>query len=164
MIHLEKIDGKNVWDILDLKVKKSQKDFVASNDVSIIQAYTAVGTACTAFPFGIFKGKKPVGFLMIGFNEAAMYEMYDGKAPEILKNNYSLWRLMIGKKYQNKGYGREAIRLALEFIRTWPCGEAEYCSLSYEPENTVARDLYHSFGFEENGEMDGDEVVAVLKL
>ena len=71
---------------------------------------------------------------------------------------------MIGKKYQNRGYGKEAVRLALEFIRTWPCGKAEYCSLSYEPENEVAANLYRSFGFEENGEMDGDEIVMVLKL
>ena len=71
---------------------------------------------------------------------------------------------MIDKRYQNRGYGREAIRLALEFIRTWPCGKAEYCELSYEPENEVARELYRSCGFTENGEKDGDEIVAVLKL
>ena len=164
MIHLEIIDAVNVWDVIDLKVKKSQKNFVAPNDISIIQAYTAIGTGCRAFPFAIYKGKKAVGFLMIGYNEAALYELYDEKAPEALKNNYSLWRLMIGKKYQKRGYGREAIRLALDFVRSWPCGEAEYCEVSFEPENVVARELYHSFGFEENGEMDGDEVVAVLKL
>ena len=28
----------------------------------------------------------------------------------------------------------------------------------YEPENTVSKALYHSFGFRENGEMDGDEI------
>ena len=37
-------------------------------------------------------------------------------------------------------------------------------TVSYEPENDVARKLYLSMGFEENGEMDGDESVAVLKL
>ena len=164
MIHIESIDPRNVWDALDLKVKKEQKTFVASNDISLIQAYVAVGSDCRAFPFVIFNDKKPVGFLMIGFNEAAMYDYYDETPPEILKNNYSLWRLMIDRRYQNRGYGREAITQALDFIRTWPCGKADFCALSYEPENTVARNLYHSFGFVENGEMDGDEIVAVLKL
>ena len=56
------------------------------------------------------------------------------------------------------------MKLALDFVKTFPCGKAEYCSLSYEPENEVAAKLYHSFGFVENGEMDGDEIVAVLKL
>ncbi|WP_051625249.1 hypothetical protein [Butyrivibrio sp. AE2005] len=81
MIRLEKVNGKNVWDLLKLQVSEDQKSFVASNDVSIIEAYTAI----------------------------------------------------IGN-----GYGKEAVKLALEFIRTYPCGEAEYCWLLYEPENTVA--------------------------
>ena len=164
MIRLEKIDALNVWDVVELKVRKEQKYFVASNSDSILQAYTAQGTGCHAFPFAIYHDKKPVGFLMIGFNEAALYDKYGEEPPKAVRGNYSLWRLMIDRKYQGRGYGREAIRLALEFIRTWPCGKAEYCELSYEPENTVGRELYHSFGFTENGEMDGDEIVAVLKL
>ena len=165
MIRLEKIDAKNVWDIIDLKVAKAQKNFVAPNDISIIQAYISKDTACRAFPFGIYNGKRAVGFLMIGYNEAAMYDIYgDVKSPEVLRNNYSIWRLMIDKRYQKRGYGREAIKLALDFVRTYPCGKADYCSLSYEPENAVAAKLYHSMGFFENGEMDGDEIVAVLKL
>ena len=71
---------------------------------------------------------------------------------------------MIDKKYQGKGYGKEAVRLALEFINTFPCGSAEYCWLSYEPENKAARNIYSSFGFSETGEMDGEELIAVLKL
>ena len=35
---------------------------------------------------------------------------------------------------------------------------------SYEPDNKIAKELYHSFGFVENGDMDGDEVIAILKL
>ena len=101
---------------------------------------------------------------MIGYNEAAFDEIYEDEVPEVLKNNYSIWRLMIDERHQKKGYGKEAVRLALEFIRTWPCGTAEYCVLSYEPENAAAKELYHSFGFEETGEIAGDEAVAILKL
>ena len=36
--------------------------------------------------------------------------------------------------------------------------------LSYEPDNETARRLYASYGFEETGEMDGEEVIAVLRL
>lgn len=71
---------------------------------------------------------------------------------------------MIDKEYQNKGYGKKALKLALEFIKSFPCGRAEYCWLSYEPENEVARRLYRSFGFVETGEMAGEELIAVLKL
>ena len=164
MIHLEKINAQNVWDLVALKVSESQEDFVAPNETSIIEAYTAIGTGCTAFPFGIFDDKTPVGFLMIGHNEAAFDELCEDDVPEILRNNYTVWRLMIDEKHQQKGYGREAVRLALEFIRTFPCGKAEYCVLSYEPENIIAKKLYASFGFEETGEIAGGEAIAVLKL
>lgn len=160
MLRLEKVNGKNVWDILKLEVSDNQKSFVASNDISIIEAYTTITGNGHAFPFCIYEDDVPVGFLMIGFDVDDYWE----NAPEIARKNYSLWRLMIDKSYQGKGYGRKAVRLALDFIKTFPCGAAEYCWLSYEPENNIARKLYTSFGFDETGEMDEEEVIAVLKL
>ena len=160
MLHLEKVNGGNVWELLKLTVFESQKNFVAANDISIIEAYTTIAGNGYAFPFGIYDGDQPVGFLMIGYD----VDDYWTDAPEIAKGNYNLWRLMIDKAYQNRGFGRQAVQLALDFIRTFPCGKAEYCWLSYEPENEVARKLYQSFGFEETGEMDGEEKIAVLRL
>lgn len=160
MLKLEKVNGKNVWDILKLQVSEQQQSFVAGNDISIIEAYTAITGNGYAFPFGIYADDTPIGFLMIGFDTDDFWD----DAPPIAKGNYNLWRLMIDKNYQNKGYGKEALRLALQFIKTFPCGEAEYCWLSYEPENEVASQLYRSFGFVETGEMDGEERIAILKL
>ena len=160
MLKLEKVNGQNVWDILNLKVAENQRHFVASNDRSIIEAYTAITGNGFAFPFGIYENDTPIGFLMIGYGT----DDYWDDAPSVATDNYNLWRLMIDEQYQNKGYGREAVRLALEFINTFPCGKAEYCWLSYEPENNVARHLYQSFGFAETGEMDCNEIIAVLKL
>lgn len=160
MIKLEKITGKNVWDILKLRVFENQKTFVAGNDISIIEAYTTISGNGYAFPFGIYEDDTPIGFLMIGFDTDDYWE----DAPFIAKGNYNLWRLMIDKNFQNKGYGKEAVGLALKFVKTFPCGEAEYCWLSYEPENETARQLYYSFGFVETGEMDGEELIAILKL
>ena len=162
MIHLEKINPSNVWGIIGLKVAKAQKNFVTANDISIVQAYTAIGTDCTAFPFGIYDDKKAVGFLMVCYNEAALD--VDIKTPETLKNNYSILSFMIDKRYQKKGYGRDAMKLALDFIKTFPCGKAECCFLSYVPDNDVAAKFFHSFGFVENGEKIGYTKVAVLKL
>ena len=160
MLKLEKVNSKNVWKLLKLRVSPEQEDFVASNTESIIEAYLAVTSGGHAFPFGIFEDDTPVGFLMIGFDADDSYE----NPPQIAHGNYCIWRLMIDENHQHRGYGQEALRLALDFIRTFPCGPAEYCYLSYEPENTHAKKLYASFGFTENGEMDGEEIVAVLKL
>ena len=160
MLRIEKINGKNVWEILKLRVSESQKEFVAANDVSIIEAYTTITANGFAFPFGIYDGKTLVGFMMIGYDSADYWE----DAPDIARGNYSLWRLMIDENYQKKGFGREAVGLGLDFIKSFPCGKSEYCWLSYEPENEVARQLYRSFGFVETGDMVGGEIIAVLKL
>ena len=73
---------------------------------------------------------------------------------------------MIDKRYQGNGYGRKALKLAVDFIKTSPNGKSEYCWLSYEPENEVARKLYLSFGFEEKKELwkEDQEIPAVYKL
>ena len=160
MLRLEKVTGKNVWELLKLQVSEDQKTFVADNDISMIEAYTTISGNGYAFPFGIYDGDTPVGFLMIGYDT----DDYWDDAPAIAKGNYNLWRLMIDQAYQGNGYGKEAVKLALGYIKTFPCGAADYCWLSYEPENQVAAKLYRSFGFEETGEMDGEELIAVLKL
>ena len=160
MVRLVEVNAKNIWDILKLQVSEAQKSFVAPNDLSIIEAYISITGNGHAFPFGIFDEEIPVGFLMVGFDVDDSYE----NPPQIAYGNYSIWRLMIDEKFQNKGYGRTAMELALDFIRTFPCGKAEYCYLSYEPENEIAKKLYAQYGFIENGEMDDEEVVAVLKL
>ena len=160
-IHLEKITWDNYEKLCKLRVKKEQDDYVARNNVSLIHAYVAISEGQTRpFPFGIYLGKKPVGFVMIGYNG------YEDGDPEFMKNTYFIWRMMIDKKYQGNGYGRQAFQLALDFIRTFPCGPSDLCWLSYEPENEVAKKLYASFGFVEVPEAykEGDEMPAVLKL
>ena len=160
MIRLEAVNGKNVWELLKLSIEDSQREFVASNEVSIIEAYTAITAHGYAYPFGIYDGDIPVGFLMIGFDKDDYWE----NAPKIANDNYNMQRLMIDKKYQGKGYGKEALKLAIEFIKTLPCGPAEYCWLSYESENEIAKNLYKSFGFVETEDMDENEIIAIMKL
>ena len=160
-IHLEKLTWDTADDVLKLKVSKEQKEFVAKNSDSLIDAYFAVTEEGKhVYPFGIYCGKKAVGFLMISYH-CVWRENLD-----FAKNSYYIWRFMIDKRYQKNGYGTEALRLAVDFIRTFPCGKAEYCWLSYEPENEVARNLYLSAGFVERPELceEGEEIPAVLKL
>lgn len=160
-IHLEKLKWDTVDDVLKLRVSKEQKEFVARNSDSIIDAYFFLTEEKkNVFTFGIYNGKKPVGFLMIGYN-CVWRENLD-----FAKNSYYIWRFMIDRRYQGNGYGREALKLAIDFVRTAPCGKAEYCWLSYEPENEAARKLYLSMGFEEKPELckEGEEIPALLKL
>ena len=160
MLKLEKINRNNVAEILKLEVFENQKSFVATNNSSIIEAYIAIIENNHVFTFGIYNDDTPVGFLMIGFD----VNSDDEGAPKITKGNYNIWRIMIDKKFQGKGFGKKAMELALEFINTFPCGTAKNCWLSYESDNDVARQLYKSVGFVETDEKDGDEIVAILEF
>ena len=159
MISIQKVNARNVWKLLALEVDEAQKSFVATNTESIVEAYTTLAAGGVALPFGIYEDDTPVGFLMIGYGE-----LPEEDNPSIARDNYCIWRFMIDRNHQGKGFGTQALRLALEFIRTLPCGPAKKCFLSYEPENETARKLYHRFGFRETGEMDGEEIIAALEL
>ena len=169
-ITLEKITYKNYIKVIwGLKVSKKQKNFVASNMCSLAEAYVAITNGGVALPFAIYKGKKPIGFLMIGYG--ANEDDFEGEDPafiEMAKKSYCLWRFMIDKRYQGKGYGRRAMEVALDYIKSFPCGKADTCWLSYEPENEVAKKLYASFGFIEQPQFykggEGEEIPAILKL
>ena len=168
MIHLEKITWKNVDAILNLRVNKEQKHFVARNTDSIVDAFLAITEdGKKVYPFGIYADKKPVGFIMIGY-DIGEDDGTEPRADWFLRDTYFIWRFMIDKRYQGKGYGREAMEKALEFVRTFPAGPAKYCWLSYEPNNEVAKKLYLSFGFRELPEhysgKEDDEMPAILEL
>ena len=157
---MKKINRNNVAEILKLEVFDNQKSFVATNNSCIIEAYIAITENNHVFTFGIYNDDTPIGFLMIGFD----VNSDDESTPKIAKGNYNIWRFMIDKKFQGKGFGKKAMDLALDFINTFPCGTAKYCWLSYESDNEVARELYKSVGFVETDEKDGEEIVAIMKL
>ena len=165
-LHLEKITWDNCDAIMNLHVAQEQRDFIASNKDSFVDGFVRIiDEGKKVFPFGIYLGKKPVGFIMITYDVGED----DGEEPSaewFLRNSYFIWRFMIDRRYQGNGFGRKAMELALDFIRTFPAGEARYCWLSYEPKNEVARKLYASFGFEEHPEHyeEGEEMPAILTL
>lgn len=161
MVHLEELNKYNVWDVIELTVKKEQESFIAGNEWSLVHAYVGNKTEGAVYPFGIFDDDKAVGFLMIAYDYGEVCN--DPDAPEISDNNYFLWRLMIDGEEQGKGYGRKAVELALEFVKTFPHGKADYCWLCYDKNNEAARKLYLSMGFQEIGEQD-DDINAVIKL
>ena len=82
----------------------------------------------------------------------------------LVKENYVLWRLMINKKYQNKGLGKKTIDATINLIRTFPFGETKMVWLSCEPENTRAKDIYIKYGFIETSERCGNKILAIYKL
>ncbi len=159
MIHFEEITNANIWKVCALEPFEAQKDFVAENIQSLAEAYATRNEGNNALPLAVYNDADLVGFIMIGKGTVGNKD-----ESELIRENYSLWRLMIDKRYQGRGLGRKTIDAAIALIRAFPFGEAKKVWLSYEPENTRARDIYRKYGFMENGEMCGNEIVAVYEL
>ena len=162
-IRLEKVNDDNFVDLMHLEVAESQKNYVASNTVSMAQAYATIASGKFVQCFGIYDGDTAVGFAMIGHHS----EEYEGMA-EVYRHSYYLWRFMIDQRYQGKGLGRDALKLLLDYVLTFPDGKEDTWSTSYDGVNEAAKHLYSSFGFTPNGEKDSNyedaEDVAVFSL
>jgi len=144
---------KDNWkELIRLKVREEQTHFVASNLYSIAEAQFGddYEGRWDLHPFGIYDENIPVGFLMYALNF------------EHPKQQAFISRLMVDEKQQGKGYGRFGMEKMLEIFRTEE--RIKVVGISYEPENETARKLYASLGFQETGEMVGEEVLAVLQL
>ena len=119
MIRLEKLTWDNYDDVLKLKVTKEQKEYIVPNADSLIHAFFAMTeNKAQIFPFGIYLGKTPVGFMMIA-RDVPWIEQYYGSPAKY----YYIWRFMIDKRYQGNGYGKRrtngkgtARRLATMFL------------------------------------------------
>ena len=146
MLHLVEIDRYNYLSVLDLSVSPEQKDFVATNQYSLAQAYAQ--PECV--PFALYAENRPVGFAMYSLDED--------------DHQYWIYRLMIDQRYQGVGYGREAMKLLIERIRELMDDEHKRIYISFEPENEIAKALYESLGFVPDGRILYGEVVYFLEL
>ena len=145
MVEFREITENNYDDCLKLEVSEDQKKFVASNVYSLAQAWVFYDTA---YPFAIYAGNKMVGFIMMGYYKP--------------KGIYNIWRLMIDKRFQGKGYGKAALVLAVKYLKEKY--NVSEIFLSFEPDNTVAEKLYSSIGFQRTGEVENNEIVMCLKV
>lgn len=150
-ILLKPIDETNRDAVLALSVREDQP-FVAPNDYSLKQAEeTNAEYPGVARPFAIFAEDRLVGFCMFSFAPEAEDE----------DDRYWLWRFMIDKNEQGKGYGQAALD---EIIRYFREHGADVLYLSTEPENECGVHVYHKAGFQETGEIDDGEATFILKL
>ena len=145
MINLREITSKNLKSIIDLNVKEDQKDYVALNSVSIAQGHYSK----SAWFKGIFYDDRPVGFVMLDLIEE--------------ENKCFLWRFMIDREYQGKGFGKIALTQVIDFVKS--LNLYTYIATSYVPAENSAGGFYKNFGFIESEEItkefgieDSDEI------
>lgn len=143
-ISLREITADTVRTICDLQVLPAQGAFVASNAISIAQAYFEP----KAWFRAIHADQTPVGFVMLSLDPAL---------PE-----YCIWRFMIDGRYQHLGYGTRALRLVIDHIRTLP--RATEVLVSYVPAEGSPEPFYRKAGFIPTGQVIDGEVVLKLVL
>ena len=69
---------------------------------------------------------------------------------------------MVDVQHQGKGYGRRALELLIEHVKTRP--NAKELFLSHVPGTGSPESFYRKLGFEHTGEQVGDELVMKLTL
>ena len=143
-VTLREVTRATYQEILALKVRPDQEKFVGPNVWSIAIAHFTE----EAWFRGIFAGETPVGFLMIS------------DMPE--KAEYFLWRFMIDARYQKSNYGRRAMELLIDHVRTRPNAEELY--VSYHGGEGGPERFYQKFGFEPTGDIESGEILAKMKL
>src|SRR5271157_4786357 len=114
-VTLREITAETVRQICKLSdtLSDAQQKIVAPNALSIAQAHFEK----FAWFRAVYADEEPVGFIML----------YDN--PE--QSEYFLWRFMIAGPYQHMGFGKRAMDLLFEYVKTRPnakqlgvdCGE-----------------------------------------
>ncbi len=144
VVELREVTGETVRAICRLEVAPEQTAFVAPNAVSFAEAYFEP----KAWFRAIYADDEPVGFAMLSI---------DPEKPE-----YYLWRLMIAADRQRRGYGRAALELIVQHVRTLP--RATELLVSWVPADGGPEPFYRGLGFVPTGEIHEGEVVARLAL
>ncbi len=145
---LVKLTEDNLNQCFKLKVKNSQMQYIASNEDSWD---TAKENENVARPFVIYCNGKMIGFTMFAFDE-------DYEDPD---DRYWLWRFMIDKEFQGKGYGTAALHVIIQYFKDHG---ANNIRLSTKETNTTALSMYRKAGFRDTGEMHDEEIVLQLNL
>ena len=147
-IELRNITEENLQQCFALRVADDQTQYIASNADSW---KTAKENPAVARPFAVYCDGKMVGFTMFAFDE-------DYEDPD---DRYWLWRFMIDKDLQGKGYGNAALQVIIQYFRDHGAGNIR---LSTKETNTNALSMYRKAGFCETGEMNEAEIVLQLDL
>jgi diamine N-acetyltransferase len=148
-VHLRQITDDNRDAVRALRVRRDQKRFVASVSKSLKEA--AATPEANPWYRAVYRGEEPVGFVMLSWNPPT--------GP--FKGRHFLWRLLIDKRYQRRGIGREVLTQIVELVRA--DGATELLT-SYEPGEGEPWPFYRRFGFQPTGEIDDDEIVLRLTL
>ena len=144
MISLQEINKENYERVVRLELTEKQKEVIATNLESLAQAY-ACRDICKAF--AICNDEEVVGFMLLQVDKNDDY--------------FDIWRIMIGKQFQGKGFGEQALLLAVDFqIKQG----AKVIHMSHQTNNYGPSKLYQKVGFKYTDEIEDGEVLMEYRV
>jgi len=145
-ISLRPLTPQNVREVLKLEVWPYQRDFVAPVSASIAEAYLSDQPLLIQV---VYAGERPVGFLMLKDSD----EQPDG---------YFLWRFLIAYDRQGRGFGKKALALLADYVRSRPNGTS--LGTAYLRGEDGPEEFYRKAGFVETGRSQEGQYEARLQL
>lgn len=133
-VTLREVTAQNIDLVGELRVEGEQRYHVAS----VAKTFWQMRGRDDIWARAIYAGECPVGFVAVREKGAESY----------------IARLLVDRRYQGRGFGKEAIRLLLEHSRARP--GCNHVTLSHVPSNAAVAGLYARFGFRHTGKADED--------
>lgn len=135
MINLREITEENFYKIINLDVTEEQKHkkFVSSNAKSLAECWLYRENG-DVFPYAIQYNDEVVGFALIDI--------------DFEENEFKIWRMMIDREFQSRGYGTEAV---LQIIKMAKEGNFNNIIANYVIGNEAMKSVLEKCGFENRG-------------
>ncbi|MDG1431699.1 MAG: GNAT family N-acetyltransferase [Paracoccaceae bacterium] len=153
MTDIKLLTADAVMPLIKLDVSDDQRDFVASNAVTMAQSLFEPGNEI----YGIWEGETPVGLMALVDMSFSGADLDEGDDPDGLY----VWRLMIAKDKQGNGHGRDAMQFAEKRCRE--LGRKQLLLSAVEAENG-AIPFYEKQGYRKTGRIVSGETELVKVL
>ena len=139
MVRLVPVTEENWMDVASLSVKEHQKNYVAPAIGILARGY--VYRDCNAKIYAVENDGIIIG-------TALVREFADEPL------GYDLQQFLIDRKYQNRGYGSQALKLILDELRKE--NHYDHVELCVKKQDAEAIHLYEKLGFADSGYVDED--------
>lgn len=151
-VRLLEVTKDNFYSVCKLSETLSdyQKRCVAPNAFSIAEAHFHPDVAWYR---AICLEDVPIGFVMLQTN---VDDIPDDEKPAAF-----LWRMMIARDFQGRGYGKDVLDLLVEKCRA---EGKKYLFTSCVVEQSQPYDFYVHYGFHDTGDHCDDEVILKYKI
>jgi diamine N-acetyltransferase len=145
-ISLKVVDRNNWVDCVKLSLLPEQEKFVAPNSDTIAESKFELHHRVRA----VYNQSEVVGLIS-----------YCHEEDPVDLEEFWIFRFMIDKRSQGKGYGRQALELVIAEIVSLG---GKTVKTMHKPNNIGASSLYRSLGFNATGYLDDGDVLLELSL